>query len=158
MVARNGYLYTTHMLFKVTFNDISVIYVKAHRCAGGLKKKLDLRSGSHAIEISLSLSKHWKGTNLFTAYSRNHPISVAFYAAHGDIIHCICALSFSIRGARCFSPMEYCDTVSPNLEWNGFRSQMMYLALKTHAAFKGETITRVNGYVSFFASKRLQNS
>ena len=28
------------------FNDISVIYVTAHRCAGGLKKKLDLRSGS----------------------------------------------------------------------------------------------------------------
>ena len=33
-------------LFNVTRNDISVIYVTAHRCAGGLKKKLDLRSGS----------------------------------------------------------------------------------------------------------------
>ena len=33
-------------LFYVTINDISVIYVTAHRCAGGLKKKLDLRSGS----------------------------------------------------------------------------------------------------------------
>ena len=33
-------------LFNVTINDISVIYVTAHRCAGGLKKKLDLRSGS----------------------------------------------------------------------------------------------------------------
>ena len=32
-------------LFNVTINDISVIYVTAHRCAGGLKK-LDLRSGS----------------------------------------------------------------------------------------------------------------
>ena len=30
-------------LFNVIINDISVIYVKAHRCAGGLKKKLDLR-------------------------------------------------------------------------------------------------------------------
>ena len=30
----------------VTINDISVIYVTAHICAGGLKKKLDLRSGS----------------------------------------------------------------------------------------------------------------
>ena len=29
----------------ITINDISVIYVTAHRCAGGLKK-LDLRSGS----------------------------------------------------------------------------------------------------------------
>ena len=33
-------------LFNVTMNDISVIYVTAHRCAGGLKKKCDLRSGS----------------------------------------------------------------------------------------------------------------
>ena len=33
-------------LFNVTINDISVIYVTAHRCAGGLKKKFDLRSGS----------------------------------------------------------------------------------------------------------------
>ena len=33
-------------LFNVTYNDISVIYVTAHRCAGGLKKKLNLRSGS----------------------------------------------------------------------------------------------------------------
>ena len=32
-------------LFNVTINDISVIYVTAHRCAGGLKKKFDLRSG-----------------------------------------------------------------------------------------------------------------
>ena len=39
-------------LFNVTINDISVIYVTAHRCAGGLKKKFDLRSGSHAIDIS----------------------------------------------------------------------------------------------------------
>ena len=35
-----------NLLFNVTVNDISVIYVTAHRCAGGLKKKLDLRSGS----------------------------------------------------------------------------------------------------------------
>ena len=33
-------------LFNVTCNDSSVIYVTAYRCAGGLKKKLDLRSGS----------------------------------------------------------------------------------------------------------------
>ena len=37
-------------LFNVTINDISVIYVTAHRCAGGLKK-LDLRSDSR---VSLS--------------------------------------------------------------------------------------------------------
>ena len=35
-------------LFNVTFNDISVIYmyVTEHRCAGGMKKKLNLQSGS----------------------------------------------------------------------------------------------------------------
>ena len=41
-----------NLLFNVTINDISVIYVTTHRCAGGLKKELDLRSGSHAIDIS----------------------------------------------------------------------------------------------------------
>ena len=35
-----------NLLFNVTINDISVIYVTAHRCADGLEKKLDLRSVS----------------------------------------------------------------------------------------------------------------
>ena len=35
-----------NFFFNVTVNNISVIYVTAHRCAGGLKKKFDLRSGS----------------------------------------------------------------------------------------------------------------
>ena len=39
-------------LFVVLRNDISVIYVTAHRCTGGLEKKFDLRSASHAIDIS----------------------------------------------------------------------------------------------------------
>ena len=34
------------LVFNVTCNDISVIYVTVHRCADGLKKKLDLQSGS----------------------------------------------------------------------------------------------------------------
>ena len=33
-------------LFIVTINDISVIYVTAQRCAGGLKMKFDIRMGS----------------------------------------------------------------------------------------------------------------
>ena len=33
-------------LLNVTCNNISVIYVMAHRCAGELKKKFDLQSGS----------------------------------------------------------------------------------------------------------------
>ena len=31
---------------------ISVIYVTAHRCAGGLKKKLDLNRAPNVIDIS----------------------------------------------------------------------------------------------------------
>ena len=41
-------------MLNVIFNDVSVIhvYVTVHKCDGGLKKKkLDLRSGSHAIDI-----------------------------------------------------------------------------------------------------------
>ena len=37
--------------FYATVNDISVIYVAVHRCAGGLKN-VDLWSGSNAIDIS----------------------------------------------------------------------------------------------------------
>ena len=40
-----------YLLINDTFNHISVIYVTAHRCAGRLTKKLDLQSGSHAIDI-----------------------------------------------------------------------------------------------------------
>ena len=34
-----------YWLFNVTINDISVIHMAAHRCAGGKKKKLNLRPG-----------------------------------------------------------------------------------------------------------------
>ena len=42
----NNFMVKVNWLFNVTINDISVIYVAAHRCAGGLKKKLYRRSGS----------------------------------------------------------------------------------------------------------------
>ena len=42
-------------IFNVICNDISAIYVTAHTCAGELKKKLDLMSGSNAIDISMVL-------------------------------------------------------------------------------------------------------
>ena len=56
-----------NLLFNVTINDISVIYmyVTAHRCVGGLKKKLDLRSGSqrhrHLVGFFNVPSKHRHG-------------------------------------------------------------------------------------------------
>ena len=74
-------------LFNVTINDISVIYVTAHRCAGGLKK-LDLRSGSQ---------RHRHFVGFFNvpvlAPTRDHPFYmvipthrhlVAFYDHAGD--------------------------------------------------------------------------
>ena len=45
-------IWCLYWLHNGTIYGISVIYVTAHRCAGGLKKKLDLRSGSNAIDIS----------------------------------------------------------------------------------------------------------
>ena len=60
-------------LFNVTINDISVIYVTAHRCAGGLKKKLDLRSGSqrhrHFVGFFNVSDRH--GTTLFIRWFRH---------------------------------------------------------------------------------------
>ena len=41
-----------NQLLNVTINDISVIYVTAHRCAGGLKKKWTYGRAPNAIDIS----------------------------------------------------------------------------------------------------------
>ena len=74
-------------LLNVTCNDISVIYITAHRCTGGLKK-LDLQSGSqryrHFVGSLTCPSKHRHGANLFMVIPRNRPILVAFYDTHGD--------------------------------------------------------------------------
>ena len=75
-------------LLNVTINDSSFIQVTADLYAGTLKKRFDIRSGSHAIDISsgsLTLpSKHEHGAFLFTVIPRICPISVAIYDAHGD--------------------------------------------------------------------------
>ena len=76
-----------YCLLNVTLNGISVIYVTAHRRVGGLKK-FDLRSGSHAIDISSGSQtcqfKHRPGANLFTVITKNRSISVTFYDAYRD--------------------------------------------------------------------------
>ena len=63
-------------------------YVTAHRCADGLKKKLELGSGSqrhrHVVGCLTCPSKHSHGANHFMVIPRNRSISVAFYDAHGD--------------------------------------------------------------------------
>ena len=74
-------------MFNVTFNDISVIYVTAHRCAGGLKK-LNLRSGSqrhrHFVGFFNVPVQAPTRDPPFTVIPRNHPILVSFYDTHGD--------------------------------------------------------------------------
>ena len=62
--------------FYVTINDISVIYVTAHRFAGGLKKKFDLRSGSQC-------HRHFVG---FFNMPVLAPSLRKFYGRYGDLI------------------------------------------------------------------------
>ena len=76
-------------LFNVTINDISVIYVTAHRCAGGLKKKLDLRSGSQRHRHFVGFFKRARprtdtGTPFLYGDSDTPPHLVAFYDHAGD--------------------------------------------------------------------------
>ena len=75
-------------MFNVTINDISVVYVTAHRCAGGLKKKLNLRSGSqrhrHFVGLFNVPVKHRHGTTFLYGDSDTPPHLVAFYDHAGD--------------------------------------------------------------------------
>ena len=66
-------------LFNVTINDISVIYVTAHRCTGGLKKKLDLRSRSqrhrHFVGFfNVPVQAPTRDHPFYTVIPRNRPI------------------------------------------------------------------------------------
>ena len=76
-------------LFNVTINDISVIYVTAHRCAGVLKKKLDLRSSSqrhrHFIGFfNVLVQAQTQGHSFFFyGYSEKLPHLVTFYDTLG---------------------------------------------------------------------------
>ena len=71
----------------VTFRYISVIHVTAHRYVVEQKKKLDLPSGYHAIDISCCFSVLLKastqGHNWF-GYYQKQPLFVAFYNENGD--------------------------------------------------------------------------
>ena len=75
----NNTLYCeVNWLFNVTINDISVTYVTAHRCAGWLKKKLDLRSASQhhrhfvVVFFNVPVYKQRHGTNLFIRWFRHY--------------------------------------------------------------------------------------
>ena len=76
-----------NLLFTVTCNVISVMYVTEHRCAGGLKKKLNLRSGSHTIDISLGSlicpSKHRHGATLLRLFRGTAPFQSPFTTRMG---------------------------------------------------------------------------
>ena len=67
------------LLFIVTCKDISVICVTAHRCAGGLKKKLNLQSGSqrhrHFVGfLNVPVQAPTRGHPFYTVILRNRPI------------------------------------------------------------------------------------
>ena len=71
-------IFCVDWLFNVTSNDISVIYVTAHICAGGLKKPLDVRSGSQRHTnivwfFNVSLRAPTRGQP-FYGYSEKPPI------------------------------------------------------------------------------------
>ena len=77
-----------NLLFNVTIYDISVIYVTAHRCAGGLKK-LYLRSGSHRHRhfvgfFNVSVQAPTRGHPFLHGCSEKPPHLVAFYDHAGD--------------------------------------------------------------------------
>ena len=75
-------------LFNVTINSTSVIYVTAHRCAGGLKK-LDLRPGSQRHRLFVGFFKvpvqAWTLDQPFytSIIPRNRSNLVAFYDTLG---------------------------------------------------------------------------
>ena len=71
-----------NLLFNVTIYDISVIYVTAHRYAGGLKK-LYLRSGSqrhrHFVGFfNVPVQAPTRGQPFYTVIPRNRPIESPF--------------------------------------------------------------------------------
>ena len=114
-------------LFNVTCNDISVIYVTPHRCAGGLKKKLNLRSGSqrhrHFVGFfNVPVRAPTRGHPFYTVISRKSksnvkmmlhvPVSLffrcwcfKFYSAY--IIWISIRMSFLISAYRNGEPKYY---------------------------------------------------
>ena len=70
-------------LFNVTINDISVKYVTVIGCAGGMKKKLDLRSGSqrhiHFVGFfNVPVQAPIRDLSFYTVFPRNRPIKSPF--------------------------------------------------------------------------------
>ena len=73
-----------YWLLNVTIYNISVLHVTAHRCTGVLK--LNLRPGSHAIDISqgsLPIQAS-TGATFLRLFRESTPISVTFYDTHGN--------------------------------------------------------------------------
>ena len=75
-------------LFNVTINDISVLYVTAHRCAGGLKRSWTYGRPPNAIDISQGSltcpSKHRHGTTLFIRLFRETSLFSCLLRHAGD--------------------------------------------------------------------------
>ena len=92
-----------------------------HRCAGGLKK-LDLRSGSHAIYILYGFLTCFHEATLFTVIPRNHPFQSPLTTSMG------------IR--RTYSRLA---PHSPQGNWGGERSKV--ITQKRHLKPRSTKIT-----------------
>ena len=80
-------------LFNVTINDISVIYVTAQSCAGGLKKKMKIRSDSFInLAIGPKCQGDLQGHMIFyiTAKSHGYPRSLFFFSPPAHL----CAVTY----------------------------------------------------------------
>ena len=71
-------------LLNVTCNDISVIYVKAHRYAGGLKKKMDQRWGFKCHRLFIEFFNVPVQEPKLGQHFKDRPILVAFFYTHWD--------------------------------------------------------------------------
>ena len=83
---RRGVEWIAHIQWIGHFDDISVIYMTAHRYSGGLKKNVDLRSGLQARYISqgsLMCPSKPKWGNIFTVVQINRPFQSPFTTRMG---------------------------------------------------------------------------
>ena len=128
-------------LFNITINDISVIYVTAHRCAGGLKKKLDLWTGSkrhrHFVGFfNVPVQAPTRGHPFYTVIPRNRPILSPFKTRLGYGWHILDLNPMILTGE-----MLVCTDTLIAVEVLGNRSQYHMLVENSSLSFLNQNTT-----------------
>ena len=113
-------------LLNVTCNDISVRYVTAFRCAGGLKKKLNLRSDSQRYRQTQIQNERWIPNQriLWINCSLRHNITTELHPANWLLVlahtllykHTILNFHGVLKGVQ----MSYTLFVDTDFHWLGF--------------------------------------